>query len=179
MRQRSRRARRLGIIFAASIGMLLASAIFSGTALAHAAYKSSIPAADAILKTPPTQVSITFAEPLNPVGLVITVVDQSNQVVSVGTPQISTTNAATATIQMQGVANSDIYRVDWHTTSAVDGDQDVGAFVFHINPNPPAPTPATSGATGLNPWLLGVIGLVIGGLGGFFLQRILVRPTAA
>lgn len=142
-------------------------------ALAHAAYKSSIPAANSVVKTAPTQVSITFLEHLAPSPLNITVYDNKDQMVSSGSVQISS-DLYTASIAMKG-DGSDIYRVDWNNVSADDNDPTLGAFVFAVDPSgksdkvtptPVTVTPATS--SGISPWVA-----VLTGIGGLALGAIL------
>jgi hypothetical protein len=60
----------LAAALAASVAAL---ALGAATAQAHAAYKSSTPAANSVLKIAPTVVSITFVQKLSPQGLSITV----------------------------------------------------------------------------------------------------------
>lgn len=143
----------------------------------HAAYKSSVPAANSVVKVAPTTVSITFAQRLAPQNLSIVVYDQHARAVSTGQAQISPTDPYTATVTMQG-DGSDIYRVDWNDVSAEDGDATVGAFVFGVDPSgatdkvPPVTTTVTQ--SGVAPWLaalIGVAGLVVGAGGMFFSIR--------
>ncbi len=166
--------------------VMLALALPLSAAQAHAAYVSSTPAANAVLTATPTTVTITFAQNLDPKGLSITVVDNKATVVSTGPAQISATDPKTASVTMKG-DGSDIYRVDWTTVSAVDGDPTLGAFVFGVDPSgktdkvPPTAASTTTTTTGTPAWvaiLTGVAGLVVGFLIAFVLrgQR---APTAA
>ncbi len=156
------------IVFGAVFALLAGVA----TAQAHAAYKSSNPAANSVLKTAPTSVSITFVQRLSPQGLAITVYDRVGKVVSTSQAQISATDPYTASVTMTG-DGSDIYRVDWNTVSAEDNDPTIGAFVFGVDPSgktdkvPPAaaatPAATTTGVAPLVAALIGVAGLIIGG----------------
>lgn len=136
----------------------------------HAAYKSSVPAANSVLKVAPTVVSITFVQRLDPSHLNITVYGNTGDVVSTGNAQISATDPYTATVTMKG-DGSDIYRVDWNNKSAEDGDPTLGAFVFAVDPSGKsdkvqATTPTViNTSTGIPGWLaalIGVAGLLIG-----------------
>jgi copper resistance protein C len=171
--------RRLLIGGLASVyAIALALAIPLGAAQAHAAYVSSTPAANSVLTKAPTSVSITFAQNLDTKGLSITVYDNTGKVVSTGTALISTTDPKSASISMTG-DDSDIYRVDWTTVSAVDGDPTLGAFVFGVDPSgktdkvpPVASTTPTTSSTGTPAWLAiltGVAGLAV----GFFVAALL------
>ena len=164
---------------------LLAVALGTVTAQAHAGYKSSTPKANSVLKADPTQVSITFLQKLSPQGLSIVVYGNKAEVVSTGTAQISPTNPYTATVTMKG-DGSDIYRVDWTTVSAEDGDPTLGAFVFAVDSSgksdkvqQPASTTAAVSPSGLSPLagvLIGLGGLVVGGAGIYVATR--RRPAA-
>jgi hypothetical protein len=158
-----------------------ASAQAHPAAQAHAGYKSSIPAANSVVKVAPTMVSISFLQRLSPQQLSIVVYDKNAKAVSTGVAQISATDPYTATVTMQG-DGSDIYRVDWNDISAEDGDATVGAFVFGVDPSgatdkvPPLPTSATpaptqSGVPPLIAALIGLAGLVVGAGATFFSVR--------
>ena len=77
---------------------------------------------------------------------------------------------------------SDIYRVDWTTVSAEDGDPTLGAFVFGVDPtgkSDKVPPTATTTTTGTPAWvaiLTGVVGLVVGFLVAFLMRG--QRPHA-
>jgi copper transport protein len=142
----------------------------------HAGYKSSNPAPNAVLKSAPTVVSITFEQKLDPQGLRITVYGAKGEVVSSGTAQIAASDPYTATVQMKG-DDSDIYRVDWNTVSAEDGDPTLGAFVFGVDPSgqsdkvAPATTTTVTTSTGVSPLaalLIGIAGLLVGAAGAYY-----------
>ena len=157
---------------------------FARPALAHAAYVSSVPAADSHQTAAPATVTITFAQNLDPKGLAIAIYDQTGKVVSTGTAQISSSDPATASIAMKG-DDSEIYRVDWQTVSAVDGDATLGAFTFGIGDTDKVTTATTpksaTNASGVSPGiavLTGVLGLVLGAAGTFFVLRNRSAATA-
>ncbi len=157
-------------LFLAALGTLTAQA-----RPFHAAYKSSNPAANSVLKSAPTIVSITFVQKLDPQGLHITVYDNKADVVSTGTAQISATDPYTATVKMKG-DGSDIYRVDWNNVSAEDGDPTLGAFVFAVDPSGKSDkvtstTTTVTTSTGVSPWaavLIGIAGLIVGAAGTYY-----------
>jgi methionine-rich copper-binding protein CopC len=183
--QRFRTVRAMVTVVVAVFVALLAVALGTATAQAHAAYKSSKPAANSVLKADPTQVSITFVQKLSPQGLSIVVYGNKAEVVSTGTAQISPTDPYTATVTMKG-DGSDIYRVDWNNVSAEDSDPTLGAFVFAVDSSgksdkvqQPASTTAAVSASGLSPLasvLLGLGGLLVGGAVTYVAMRL--RPTA-
>jgi methionine-rich copper-binding protein CopC len=156
---------------------VLAIALSATIAQAHAAYKSSIPAANAVLKTAPATVSITFVQRISPQGLAITVYGNKGDVVSMGMAQISPKDPYTATISMKG-DDSDIYRVDWNNVSAEDNDPTLGAFVFAVDASgtsdkvtQPTATVAPSGISTLAAVFIGLGGLVVGAGGTYFAMR--------
>lgn len=184
MPQRLRLAQRGMMTLIVVFGALLALVAGVATAQAHAAYKSSDPAANSVVKVAPTKVSITFVQRLSPQGLSIVVYDRVDKVVSTSQAQISATDPYTASVSMTG-DGSDIYRVDWNNVSAEDSDPTIGAFVFGVDPSgktdkvPPVATTVvpSSTSTGIPPLvaaLIGIAGLIIGG--GF--TYLSVRPRA-
>ncbi len=157
---------------------LLLSLAFTGTASAHAEYKSSDPATDAVLKSAPSVVTVHFYENVNPSGSSLTVYDGQGKVVSTGSGQVSVTDAMTMTVDMQG-DSAEVYLVVWKTVSLDDGDPDIGAFNFFVG-NAAVPTrgqasplaaPRDSGVPGWVAALLTLGGLAVGGGGGFVLAR--------
>jgi methionine-rich copper-binding protein CopC len=171
------RSRVLLLAGAAGVAVFL-FALTTGPASAHAYYVSSVPAANSIISTAPSQVTVTFAQALNPKGLDIKVWDQNDDIVSTGPAVISSTNPDVASVPMKG-SGSEIYRVDWHTTSAQDGDSTLGAFVFGISGTDKVTTSAstTPSSSGFNPLLAGLIGLIIGAGVMFFITRGRAQPT--
>jgi methionine-rich copper-binding protein CopC len=136
----------------------------------HAAYKSSVPAANSVVKVAPTVVSITFVQRLDPSQLNIIVYGNTDDVVSTGKAQISASDPYTASVTMKG-DGSDIYRVDWNNKSAEDGDPTLGAFVFAVDSSGTSDkvqattTTIVNTSTGVPGWLaalIGIAGLVIG-----------------
>jgi copper transport protein len=149
------------------------------TAQAHAAYKSSNPPANSVLKKAPTMVSITFVQRLSPEGLSIVVYGNRGEVDSTSRAQVSFTDPYTASVTMKG-DGSDIYRVDWNNVSAEDGDPTLGAFVFAVDPSgesdkvtssAPVIVQESPGVSPLVAVLIGLVGLVIGGVGGSYVAN--------
>ncbi len=166
--------RRHGIAIGA-LAALLALAWPLAAAHAHAAYQSSVPAANSHVATAPTQVTITFLQPLDPAHLSIVVYDNKAQIVSTGAAQIVTGQPDAAMVAMKG-DGSDIYRVDWNNVSAEDGDPTLGAFVFGVGTTdkvtPAAPGPS-SGSSGAPVWLvivIGLAGLIVGYGASYFVK---------
>ncbi|HLV97172.1 MAG TPA: copper resistance CopC family protein [Ktedonobacterales bacterium] len=182
----------LGLTSALGLTLLL-----TGMASAHASYVSSNPAAGAVVATAPTQVTVTFAENVNPAGkngipsslqvflkpeLKNTFYsDQDATLVSTGQTQFPLSNAKSMSIAMKGAGNG-IYEVYWHTVSADDGDPDSGVFFFGVgtgnvlgtgSTTSPAPTTSatSSGVAVWVPILVGILALLVGGGAGAWLTR--------
>lgn len=169
-------APRLLLLGAATFAALALALGLAGTASAHAKYSSSDPAANAVLKAPPSVVTVHFLENVNPDGSSLTIYDSKGKVVSSGPGQVSTADTKTMTVGLAG-DGSEVYLVVWKTVSLDDGDPDIGAFTFFIgNDAAPATTSSTSSTTssGVPGWvaaLIGLAGLVVGAGGMYFARR--------
>jgi methionine-rich copper-binding protein CopC len=167
----------------AALAALAAATLAAPSAFAHAAhagYVRSNPAANAVVKTAPTTVTITFAEAVNPSGSAVTIYDANGKIVS-GAAQVEPNDLATMRVPMTA-DDSEVYLVVWHTVSATDGDPDVGAFNFFVSASgtsdlaaqtTSAPTTGQT-ATGAPAWLvilIGLIGLLVGLAGGVVWSR--------
>lgn len=177
----------VAIIVAIGLGAALAF-VSPAVASAHAYYVSSDPTANAVLKAAPTTMTIHFAEAVNPTGSDVIVYDARHKPVSTAPAHVDRADLKTMTVSMRG-DGSGVYLVEWHTVSALDGDPDIGAFTFSVNPNggsassSPTASPAaasgsaaggTSGGAGTPGWvvaLVGVLGLVIGAGGTLVARR--------
>lgn len=173
----------LGIMTLGLILIWVSSAFLApGTASAHAAFGSSDPAPGAILKAAPTTITIHFMENVNPSGSDIVVLDATGKQVSTGPAKANPNDLKTMTVAMQG-DDSETYLVQWHNVSADDGDPDIGAFTFTVNPKstgsaststPDTHTTSSSSSSGVPIWgtvLVGLLGLVVGAGGVFALRR--------
>jgi methionine-rich copper-binding protein CopC len=162
---------------------------------AHAEYLSSDPAANAMLTKAPTMITVHFSEALNPSGSDITVSDVDGKLVSTSAAQIDRSDLKTMTVTMQG-DQSEVYVVNWHTVSAMEGHRDASSFRFFVNISPMLKgmvgSPSMSGsspssASGMSSgsasssslsetpiWitvLVGVLGLFLGSAAVFALTR--------
>ena len=89
-------------------------------------------------------------------------------------------------VEMKG-NDSEEYVVLWNSVSADDGDPAAGSFTFDVNPNGGSSGGTTTGggsstdnASGVQPWLaalIGVIGLLLGGAGGYYFARRQTTPA--
>lgn len=173
--------RRLASVGALAGVLALAVALLApGIASAHAYMVSSDPPAGSTVKTAPSQITVHFAEDVNPQGSAIIIYDVSGKQVSTAPAQVSRSDEKTMTVPVAGDGDG-VYLVEWHTVSASDGDPDIGAFTFTVDhtasaavstPTPPSVPGNTSSGTPV--WLtvvLVLLGLVVGAGGGFALAR--------
>lgn len=162
---------------------------------AHAEYVSSDPAANAMLTKAPTTITVHFSEQVNPVGSDITVYDVDDKTVSTDTAQVNRADLKTMTVTMKD-DKSEVYVVNWHTVSAMEGHQDAGSFRFFVNISPMlkgtvggnssmsgssttssgsmASDSSSASSSGLPIWvtvLVGVLGLLVGAIVTFAFDR--------
>ena len=177
--RRAARQRTRDLMVAICLAAALMFAYGAGNASAHASYVSSDPPANAVLKTAPTVVTVHFAENVNPIGSGIMVYDAKRQQVSTASAQVDRADLKTMTVPMSGDGPG-AYLVEWHTVSLDDGDPDIGAFTFTVNPTATSSTgtphsaATSSGNSGPPVWvtvIVGLAGLIIGGGAGLFLSR--------
>ena len=74
------------------LALILISLSLPRTAFAHANLVSSAPAADSLQATPPLELEMTFSEPVDISGVVVTTVDQDGRAVKLDAPRIDPTN---------------------------------------------------------------------------------------
>ncbi|HEY4033027.1 MAG TPA: copper resistance CopC family protein [Ktedonobacteraceae bacterium] len=160
---------------------------------AHAEYVSSDPTANAMLAKTPTMITIHFSESVDPSGSNISVYDVDGKPVNTADGQVARSDLKTMTVTMKG-DQSEVYVVNWHTVSAMEGHHDSGSFRFFVNISPMLKgmvgNPSMSGSStsssasgsmssgssssGVPLWitvLVGVLGLIIGGVVVFAFAR--------
>lgn len=171
------------VALAVLVALLAAGPAYAAHAhAAHAYYLHSTPAANAVVKTAPSEVTITFAEPVTPGGSGVLIYDARNKVVS-QPAQVDQSDLATLRVPMTG-DGSELYLVVWHTVSAADGDPDVGAFSFFVSASgvsdlapksgSASHSPASAQSSGAPLWLVvltGAAGLLVGLAGGVVWAR--------
>ena len=102
----------------------------TGTAVAHANYVKSNPAADARLQRAPTEVRVIFSEPPEAKTSEIQVLDTAGKRVDKGDTSASDDqNGLRVSLTPIGEGG---YAVAWTATSAVDGHETKGSFVFAV-----------------------------------------------
>ena len=142
------RLRGWGVVLYAAVVVALA---IPASAAAHAYLVRTSPSASSEVDTPPTQVSLTFDEAVEPRFAIISVTDAGGHQVTSGSPRRSPTDPDTLVVPLKKIAEG-WYLVYWRVIS-VDGHPVRGAFLFRVGPNPgpqpqfPIPSIAESAAT--------------------------------
>lgn len=119
-----------GLFCSLAVLLLVPSVVLANPA--HAEYVSSDPAANAMLTKAPTMITIYFSEQVNPSGSDILVSNVDGKPVSTVAAQVDRSDLKTMTVTMKG-DQSEVYVVNWHTVSAVEGHHDSGSFRFFVN----------------------------------------------
>jgi copper transport protein len=118
--------RRLSRASALAMGVLL---LFPASALGHAAFVGSTPAPGTRLESPPTEVRLTFTEPLNRrLASAKLVAMDGGRPIAVGL----VASDRRLTVTPAGPLPRGAYRVDWHTVSTQDGHALEGSFSFGV-----------------------------------------------
>ncbi|MFJ8111316.1 copper resistance CopC/CopD family protein [Streptomyces sp. NPDC096132] len=131
-----RRAGALVLLLGAVLGLLLAGA---GPAAAHAKVRGTDPAEGGVVKTAPSEVTMTFTEDMTLLDDSIKVLDPDGRRVDVGTTEHVGSDRATARVALQSDLGDGTYTVSWKAVSA-DSHPIGEAFVFSIGK--PSPTKA-------------------------------------
>ena len=131
---------------AASVLGLLILLIAAGSALAHSDLVSSDPADKAVLATPPTTITLTFSEDLDPGKSSFKLVGPA------GTVGDGTVSADPVTMTLEGLAlDPGDYEIQW-TSAALDGDILRGTLTFTISEAAPTPeTPSAAPSVAVEP----------------------------
>lgn len=202
--------RQIRLLLIGSFCALVFLFLIPGLALArplHAEYVSSDPAANAMLSKAPTTITIHFMENVNPQGSDIIVYDVDGKQVSTGSAQVDRADLKSMQVNIQP-NKSEMYIVNWHNVSAVEGHHDSGSFRFFVgissmlkgmlanssngsqgsmpgmgtsSTNQSAASNASSGVPAWLTGVIGIIGLIVGGGATYVFTRQSnqkVAPTA-
>jgi copper transport protein len=123
------RRRRTALVVAAALAFLALPA----AAWAHAYLRSTVPAASVTVNTPPSRLSLTFSEAVEPRFMLVSVTDANANQETAGRPQRSPANPDTIMTPLKRVPEG-WYLVFWRAISA-DGHPVRGAFTFAVGPN--------------------------------------------
>jgi copper transport protein len=180
---------RLLLFLAAAAGVV---GLYLSTVLpvsAHALLTTSDPAVNARLLDPPSRVTGSFTEPLDPELSYLQVLDGSGGRVDTGDVQLNPANAREMSVGVREGLGPGFYTVVWQTLSTVDGHLLKGSFPFTVlNPDGSEPSgprfEADTGITGggeptvdstIAKWLIysGIVLLV----GGLVYTLFVINPT--
>jgi copper transport protein len=169
--------RRVALI-AAVVGVALA---LPAAAWAHAVLIRTSPVASKVLNSAPTEVQLSYSEPVEPRFAIVSVTDAGGHLVTNGTPARSPQSRETLVIPLKKIPEG-WYLVYWRVIS-VDGHPVRGAFTFAVGPNAgPAPqfvipsiseTAATPALVILR-WI--VFLTLMAAVGLFVLRMLIARP---
>lgn len=170
--------RRAPLVLAVVLWLLL-----PGPVAAHAELVSSTPAANASLKNAPSELSMTFTEPIDSATASVQLLDQ-NQTVIEGVGGVEAPGDGTIATVSLPVLDPGVYTVSYRVTSATDGHVTSGIFAFQIDPTGTVPAPtgtASSSSSSSDPatvaarWVALVAALLLFGTALFWLAS--ARPA--
>ena len=116
---------------AAIVLLLVAFVLIPGHASAHANLAESDPAANSVLETPPSEVTIRFTEPLEAALSEIRVLDSRGKQVDLGDSALDSGDPTVMSVSL-GLLDNGTYTVAWSNVSTVDGHRVRGAFLFSV-----------------------------------------------
>jgi copper transport protein len=117
--------------------------------LAHAVLVNSIPADNATLMTPPSQVELFFSETIDPNLSKVSVMDANGKRVDAADAHLDPSDGTHMIVSLTKLGDG-VYTVMWTAVSATDGHQTTGSFPFAVGnmtmgSMTVAPTTPTSG----------------------------------
>ncbi len=129
-----------------AVGLVLAAGalVLPAQALAHANLKEAIPATQARVDAPPTEILLRFDQVVTITGSAIRVVAADGRPVS--GPSLSSDGGRVVHAELKDVRRGEAYTVRWRATSS-DGHTAAGVYTFGVGVKAPPPTEAF-GATG-------------------------------
>ena len=111
----------------------LLSAAGATAAFAHAELESSVPAANATVKTAPATIEIDFSEELNAKLSKIEVQDSMGMQVDKGDSHVASDNEKHLSIGLKPLS-AGTYKVIWTSVASDDGHKLTGTFSFTVQP---------------------------------------------
>jgi copper transport protein len=171
---------RRGVVLAAVVAAAL---VLPAAAWAHAALLRTSPVASRTVNTPPSEVQLTYSEPIEPRFAIVSVTDAAGRQVTSGSPQRAPGQPQTLVTPLRKIPEG-WYLVFWRVISA-DGHPVRGAFTFAVGPNagpPPQFRIPSLSETAHTPQLLTARWVVFlslfAALGLFALRMLIARPVA-
>ncbi|HKD32693.1 MAG TPA: copper resistance protein CopC [Gaiellaceae bacterium] len=171
-----RRAGILALVAAAALAMPAA-------AWAHAALLRTFPVASRTVNTPPTQVRLTYSEPIEPRFAIVSVTDAAGRQLTSSPPQRAPGSPQTLVTPLRHTPEG-WYLVFWRVISA-DGHPVRGAFTFAVGPSPGPPPQfripsltetATTTQLLISRWVVFIS--FLSAIGLFVLRMLIARPVA-
>ena len=121
-------------------GRLLAAATLAGwlavlatPVLAHAELTAAEPAADAVSTTAPTELRLTFSEPVELAFTTLKVTDAAGAEVAIQPLALDPANPQVLVAPLGAAAAAGSYKVEW-TAVAADGHKSSGEYAFEVRP---------------------------------------------
>ncbi len=111
--------------------ILLAGALLSQQALAHAHLKTQTPAASSTVSAAPDKLTLEFTEGVEPAFSGVELALADNTAVATGKPQIDGAANTRLIVPLAAPLAAGRYQVKWHVVS-VDGHKTHGAYVFTV-----------------------------------------------
>ena len=133
------RSRLVRWLLAVAGAVLAVVGLTVGTAAAHASLSSSTPAAGSVVDTAPSQIVLTFTEPVDPTANSIRLIDSANTAIELGAIDQSHGSSSIVAAIPTTLADG-TYLVSWSAVSA-DSHPIRGAFTFSVG----APTAGGGG----------------------------------
>ena len=149
---RARLTSRVGLAaLVAAWVILLAGPALAGPAaprvLGHSNLVTSDPGAGDVVATPPTQLTLTFGEPVEASYSNVDVRDGNGAAVVTHAGAPDPTDPRTLVVPLPELADG-VYTVDWRTVSATDGHGTTGFFTFGVGDVTPPSTGSSEGSSG-------------------------------
>ena len=110
--------------------LTLCAALAAGPAFAHAHLRNAVPAVDSTVTTPPSAVSITYSEGVEPKFSTIEVDDPTGKRVDKQDPHTAPNDNKVLSVSLPSLS-AGTYKVIWHAT-AVDTHKTEGTFTFTV-----------------------------------------------
>ena len=124
-----RSSRRRRCVLAAALVAVAVAIVFPGFASAHATLDRSNPLDGQVVPTSPSEVTLTFSEPIETALGAIRIFDSDARRVDAGGTERQAPNVVSSGVS--GTLAKGTYTVSWRVSSA-DGHPVDGAFVFHV-----------------------------------------------
>jgi hypothetical protein len=108
-----------------------AACLMAGPAFAHAFLDRASPAVGSEVSSPPSALTLTYTEPVEPLFCTVHVTDDHGTTVEDGKPTTKD-DGRTLVVGLKKLSPGD-YHVEWHVTS-VDTHKTEGHFTFTVKP---------------------------------------------